>query len=110
VESLEKILTAAFGIGFGILLLLAALAWIAMYWATHFRGDRTGSVFVHAQGEGVRFPGRARVVVKRRDLGSRPDVTLRFGSLNKIVTLEPAEARALAEALERAVAVVRREP
>jgi hypothetical protein len=110
VETLEQVLTFAFGIGFGILIALGAAAWISMYWSTHFRGDRAGSVLAHAQGDGVRYPGRTRIVVRRRDLGASPDVSLRFQSLGRVLTLEGAQARALAEALERLVAEVRDGP
>jgi hypothetical protein len=106
-ESLEKLLGAAFAIGFGILIVLAALAWISIYWSAHFRGDRVGSLFGHAQGEGVRFAGRMRIVVRRRDLGEAPDVSLRFQGLGKVLKLEAAEAIALAEALDRVVREVR---
>ena len=94
----------------GVPLLVVVVAWSA--W-TFFRGDTVGIARGLQQGEAT-VPGVAvRAVVKRHVSGGRPvDVELQLWTLGVARTfrLEPREALALAQALDRGVAEMRAEP
>ena len=97
----------------GVELLVIALPVVAMLgWGAYifFRGDTVGMARGLQQGEHPVPGAPVRAVVKRHMDGNRPvDVELQLWTLGvaKVFRLEPGEALALSQALERGVTEVR---
>ena len=97
----------------GVEFLFIALPVVAVLcWAAYvlFRGDTVGTARGLQQGEHTVPGAPVMAVVKRHMDGNRPvDVELQLWTLGiaKVFRLEPGEAQALSQALQRAVAEVR---